>query len=118
MVSQFHSLPQLSNMKDNSMPSGQTSTPKFQLFTDHVNRGFTLMFDNGVTVSVRWGTMNHSDGFNTAECAALFQGDFIHIPGFMYGQDDVLSSQSANQVAQFMETAARIDNPETFGYNG
>lgn len=96
------------------MNDPDTTPAPFQLATDDKNKGFVLTFENGVSVSIRWGTMNYSDGENTAECAALVGSRFIHIPGFMYYSDDVLANRSAEEVAQFIETAARLDTPEDF----
>lgn len=95
-------------------PPVSTSKPTFMLYPEPRSCGFALTFNNSVTVSVRWGTMNYSDGCTTAECAAFLGHGFIHVPGFMYGSDDVLSHLSSDQVAQFIETAARLDTPEDF----
>lgn len=91
-----------------------TSKPAFELYTEPRSRGFTLTFKNGVTVSIRWGIMNYSNGFTTAECAAFVGHGFIHVPGFMYGDDDVLGHQAPDEVARFIETTARLDTPEDF----
>jgi len=46
------------------------SLNRFNLVTSDHNRGFTMTFSNRVTVSVRWGKYNYSDGKTTAEVAA------------------------------------------------
>ena len=37
------------------------------LVADPINKGFTMTVPNRVTVSVRWGSFNYSDGKTTAE---------------------------------------------------
>jgi hypothetical protein len=80
------------------------------------NKGFTMTFDNRITVSIRWGEMNYSDGKTTAECAAWNADNhaWVHVVGFNYYGDDVLGRLSTDDVAKFMYMASTM----TLGVNG
>jgi hypothetical protein len=48
-----------------------TPMSKFTAIQNELNSGFTMTFENGLTVSVQFGTINHCDsGETTAEVAA------------------------------------------------
>lgn len=80
------------------------------------NKGFTMTFQNRITVSIRWGEMNYSDGKTTAECAAWNADNhaWVHVVGFNYYGDDVLGRLSTDDVAKFMYMASTM----TLGVNG
>lgn len=85
------------------------SLARFNLETHPVNRGFTMTFANRVTVSIRWGEANYSDGKTTAECAA-WNADthaWIHVPGFP--EMDVLGRLTTDEVAKFIFVASTIN---------
>ena len=87
------------------------SLSRFNLETHPINRGFTMTFANRVTVSVRWGEGNYSDGKTTAECAA-WNADthtWVHVEGFDYHGDDVLPRLTTDQVAKFIFVASTIN---------
>lgn len=85
------------------------------LFTDPINQGFTMTYPNGITVSVRWGTMSYSDGQTNAEVAAWYNTnrnrDWIHVPEFDYQGDDVLGNMSPVEITRFMVNAMNIPDP-------
>ena len=89
----------------------------FKLYRD----GFVMTFDNGYSVSVRWGQHNYADYLAnndedrpvslTAEVAilppkALF-GEFYHLDGYDYGNDDVLSNCPAEEVANILKEVSQ-----------
>lgn len=97
----------------------------FKLYRD----GFVMTFDNGYSVSVRWGTHNYADYLAnndqdrpvslTAEVAILLPsnstfdfGKFYHLDGYYmyYGDDDVLSNCSAEEVANILKEVSQKDN--------
>lgn len=85
------------------------SLARFNLETHSVNRGFTMTFVNRVTVSIRWGEANYSNGKTTAECAA-WNADthaWIHVPGFP--EMDVLSHLTTDEVAKFIFVASTMN---------
>lgn len=87
------------------------SLARFNLIPHPVNRGFTMTFANRVTVSVRWGEGNYSDGKTTAECAA-WNADthaWVHVEGFDYHGDDILARLTTDQVAKFIFVASTIN---------
>ena len=87
------------------------SVSHFNLFPNNVNKGFTMTFANRVTVSVRWGEGNYSDGKTTAEVAA-WNADthlWVHVEGFDYGTDDVLPRLNTDQVAKFIFVASTMN---------
>lgn len=86
------------------------SRPRFNLVPEIHNRGFTMTFANRITVSVRWGHMNYSDGVTTAECAAWNANshDWVHVDGFDYHGDDVLPRLSTDEVAKFIFNASQM----------
>jgi hypothetical protein len=92
------------------------SLPRINLIDNSHNKGFTLTFDNRITVSIRWGCMNYSDGRTNAECAAWNADtrDWIHVIGFDYYGDDVLARLSTDEVAKFIYMASTM----TIGVNG
>lgn len=84
------------------------SLPRLNLVTHDSNRGFTMTFSNRVTVSVRWGDFNYSDGKTTAECAA-WNADthkWVHVDGF--GYSDVVGRLTTDEVAKFMFNASQM----------
>ena len=80
------------------------------LVADPINKGFTMTFANRVTVSIRWGSFNYSDGKTTAECAAWNADthEWVHVNDFDYGSDDVLPRLNTDQVAKFIYMASTI----------
>ena len=87
------------------------SVSHFNLFPNHVNKGFTMTFANRVTVSVRWGEGNYSDGKTTAEVAA-WNADthvWVHVEGFNYDHDDVLPRLTTDEVAKFIFVASTMN---------
>ena len=90
------------------------SISRFNLVTDSHNKGFTMTFANRVTVSIRWGSFNFSDGKTTAECAAWNADthEWVHVNDFDYGVDDVLPRLNprlnTDQVAKFIYMASTI----------
>lgn len=87
------------------------SLARFNLEPHRVNRGFTMTFTNRVTVSVRWGEGNYSDGKTTAECAA-WNADthaWVHVEGFDYYGENVLARLTTDQVAKFIFVASTIN---------
>jgi hypothetical protein len=96
------------------------SLSRINLIDNPHNKGFTMTFQNRITVSIRWGCMNYSDGKTTAECAA-WDADtphtpykWVHVIGFDYNDDDVLGSLSTDEVAKFIYMASTM----TLGVNG
>jgi len=87
------------------------SLPRFNLQPHSINRGFTMTFDNRVTVSVRWGEGNYSDGKTTAEVAA-WNADthlWVRVEGFDYGTDVVLARLTTDEVAKFIFVASTMN---------
>lgn len=93
----------------------------FKLYRD----GFVMTFDNGYSVSVRWGQHNYGDYLAnndqdrpvslTAEVAIILSsnvafGKFYHLDGYDYGDDDVLSNCSAEEVANILKEVSQKDN--------
>ena len=87
------------------------SLSRFNLETNPDNRGFTMTFQNRITVSVRWGEAYFSDGKTTAECAAWNADTYtwVHVEGFDYHGDDVLARLTTDQVAKFIFVASTIN---------
>ncbi len=86
------------------------SLPRINLVTEYANKGFTMTFPNRVTVSVRWGSFNYSDGKSNAECAA-WNADthaWVHVPEFDYSGDDVLARMETHEIARFMYNAGMM----------
>ncbi len=92
------------------------SLSRINLIDNPYNKGFTLTFDNRITVSIRWGSCNYSDGRTNAECAAWNADthDWIHVIGFNYYENDVLARLSTDDVAKFIYMASTM----TLGVNG
>ena len=69
-----------------------------------------MTFANRVTVSVRWGEGNYSDGKTTAECAAWNADNhvWIHVNGFDYHGEDVLARMETHEVARFIYNASQM----------
>jgi len=84
------------------------SLSRINLISSSLNRGFTMTFDNRVTVSVRWGTANYSDGKTTAEVAAWNTDthEWVHVPGF--ASIDVIGHLTSDQIAEFMFAASKM----------
>ena len=85
------------------------SLSRINLTTDSHNRGFNMTFDNRVTVSIRWGKMNYSNGKTTAEVAAWNADthDWVRVPDFgEYNQ--VMGHLSTNDVARFIYNASKM----------
>lgn len=85
------------------------SLPRFNLISDSTNHGFTMTFANRVTVSIRWGTFNYSDGKTTAEVGAwnADNHDWLRVPGF--GEyDQVIGHLSTDDVAKFIHNASHM----------
>jgi hypothetical protein len=81
---------------------------RINLIPHPVNHGFTMTFPNRVTVSIRWGSSNYSDGRTTAECAA-WNADthkWIHVPDF--GISDVVGHMNTHEIARFMYNASQM----------
>jgi hypothetical protein len=92
------------------------SLPRINLNDHPYNKGFTMTFQNRITVSIRWGSMNYSDGKTTAECAA-WDADthkWVYVIGFDYNHDDVLGHLTSDDVAKFIYMASTM----TLGVNG
>ena len=88
------------------------SVSRFNLIPNNVNKGFTMTFANRVTVSVRWGEGNYSDGKTTAEVAA-WNADthlWVHVEGFNYDHDDVLPRLTTDEVVKFMFVASTMNS--------
>jgi hypothetical protein len=83
---------------------------RINLVADPINKGFTMTFANRVTVSIRWGSFNYSDGKTNAECAAWNADthEWVHVNDFDYGVDDVLPRLNTDQVAKFIYMASTI----------
>ena len=93
------------------------SLSRINLIDNPHNKGFTMTFQNRITVSIRWGEANYSDGKTTAECAAWdadTQYKWVHVIGFDYNDDDVLGRLSTDEVARFIYIASTM----TLGVNG
>jgi len=91
------------------------SLPRINLNDNPYNKGFTMTFSNRITVSIRWGKANYSDGKTTAECAAWTAAHkWVHVIGFDYNDDDVLGRLSTDEVAKFIYMASTM----TLGVNG
>jgi len=91
------------------------SLPLINLNDNPYNKGFTMTFQNRITVSIRWGKANYSDGKTTAECAAWTAAHkWVHVIGFDYNDDDVLPHLSTDDVARFIYMASTM----TLGVNG
>ena len=92
------------------------SLSRINLDAHPMRKGFTMTFSNRITVSIRWGEANYSDGKTTAECAA-WDADthkWIHVIGFNYYDDDVLGHLNSDDVAKFIYMASTM----TIGVNG
>ena len=86
---------------------------KFYLCSHEINQGFTMTFLNGVTVSVRWGSGNYSDGKTTAEVAAMnSNGDFIPVTGYesYWREDEVIGRMNTDFVVDWMFAASRMED--------
>lgn len=84
---------------------------KFYLCSNEVNQGFTMTYANGVTVSVRWGNCNYSDGKDTAEVAAMAPcGNFVCVPGYEgnWASDQVIGWLCPNEVTNWMFAASTM----------
>jgi len=92
------------------------SLSRINLDTHPTRKGFTMTFSNRITVSIRWGEANYSDGKTTAECAAWNTDTYkwIHVIGFDYNDDDVLGHLNSDDVAKFIYMASTM----TLGVNG
>jgi hypothetical protein len=92
------------------------SLPRINLIDNSNNKGFTMTFQNRITVSIRWGEMNYSDGKTTAECAAWNADNhaWVHVIGFNYYDNDVLGHLTSDDVAKFIYMASTM----TLGVNG
>jgi hypothetical protein len=96
----------------------------FKLFA---NSGVVFTFDNGYSVSIRWGANNYADRITCAnsaasECAmtaevAVFDSTvsgmlglfvFIHVDGYDYHGDDVLGRLNINQVLDILNKVAAM----------
>ena len=86
------------------------SLSRINLIDNSNNKGFTMTFQNRITVSIRWGEANYSDGKTTAECAAWNADthEWVHVSDFDYGSDDVLPRLNTDQVAKFVYMASTI----------
>ena len=86
------------------------SLSRINLATNPINRGFTMTFPNRITVSIRWGSSNYSDGKTTAECAAWNANthDWIHVNEFDYYGDNVLPRMETHEIARFMYNASQM----------
>lgn len=83
---------------------------RINLITEYANLGYTMTFPNRITVSVRWGQFNYSDGKTNAECAA-WDADthaWVHVDGFDYQGDDILPRLETHEIAQFMYNACNM----------
>jgi hypothetical protein len=91
------------------------SLSRINLIDNPHNKGFMMTFQNRITVSIRWGEANYSDGKTTAECAAWTAAHkWVHVIGFDYNDDDVLGRLSTDEVAKFIYMASTM----TLGVNG
>jgi hypothetical protein len=86
------------------------SLNRLNLVTTDYNRGFTMTFANRITVSIRWGNHNYSDGKTTAEVAAWDADthEWVHVTGFDYNSDNVLGHLTTNEVAKFIHAASTM----------
>ena len=83
---------------------------RINLITDAHNKGFTMTFPNRITVSIRWGSYNYSDGKTNAECAAWDADtqDWVEVPDFATDGDDVLARMETHEIAKFMYNASMM----------
>jgi hypothetical protein len=70
-------------------------------------KGFTLTFENGYTISVQLGKHNYSNGKWNAEVAAWNTngGDFVQI---LPNEGDVIGWCEPNQILQLMNKVANL----------
>lgn len=92
------------------MDSISDNLQRINLIDNAHNKGFTMTFPNRITVSVRWGEANYSDGKTTAECAAwdAKTHEWIYVDEFDYDGDDVLPRLQTHEVARFMYNASKM----------
>jgi hypothetical protein len=83
------------------------SLSRINLITHPVNHGFTMTFPNRITVSVRWGSGNYSDGKTNAECAAWNADthEFVHVHEF---DDDAIGRMETHEIARFIYNASQM----------
>ena len=88
------------------------SLNRLNLVTTDYNRGFTMTFANRVTVSVRWGKHNYSDGQTTAEVAAWNADthEWVGVPGYTKPEefDNVAGHLNTDEVVKFMHAASTM----------
>lgn len=86
------------------------SLNRINLCNNPINQGFTMTFPNRITVSIRWGSANYSDGKTTAECAAWDANthEWIHVKGFDYNGDNVLPRVDTMNIARFIHSASNM----------
>jgi len=89
------------------------------------NKGFSLTFENGLTISVQFGTMNYCERKNnssTYKSEMLNEQDIIESKNaeiaiwdkddnwFNFGSDTVKGRCSANEVANWIEKISKADS--------
>lgn len=84
------------------------SLSRINLETNPVNHGFTMTFPNRITVSIRWGKFNYSDGKTTAECAAWNADTHAWIRVDDFGDNDVHGHMETHEVARFIYNASQM----------
>lgn len=84
---------------------------EFVLYNNQ-SKGFTMTFANGITVSVRWGEFNYSNGKSDAEVAAMDKnGNFIPVRGYEnhWQYDQVIGHMTADAVVNWMYAASKME---------
>jgi hypothetical protein len=99
----------------------------FKLFCSVVNSGVVFTFDNGYSVSIRWGANNYADRIAcvnsvATECAmtaevAVFDSTttgmlglfvFVQVDGYDYHGDEVLPRRTINEVLDILNKVAAM----------
>jgi len=82
---------------------------KFEVHKAEVNNklysnGFSMVFENGYTISVQIGEIAYSDGKKNAEVAAWdAEGNYVHFEG----GTDVIGWQTTNDVAKMIDIVSK-----------
>ena len=82
---------------------------KFEVHKTEVNNklygnGFSMVFENGYTISVQLGEIAYSDGEKNAEFAAWdAEGNYVHFEEGM----DVVGWQTTNDVAKMIDIVSK-----------
>ena len=100
----------------------QQETTK-SMFTSSRNKGFTMGFDNGLVISVQWGSMNYCDRrSNMADPRAEMRQDTVqsrtaeiaiwdaNADWFDFGHDTVKGWCTADEVAIWIQMVAEAES--------